>query len=545
MHARTYTSTLEGMEGTLIDVEVNLSKGLPYTHVVGSTDNVINESVERIRATLTNCGYQFPNCRTTINLAPAYMKKRGSHYDVPIAVAIISAAQLTKIKIEMKDYAFYGELALDGKINPVRGLLPLAMCAEEHGIKHIVVPYDNRYEVSLIEKSNIILVKNFGDIVKILEGNETEWQMNIDDSIPFSDDNLDEKLDFSQVYGQENVKRALTVAAAGGHSILMMGSPGTGKSMLAHRFIDILPPLTYQEQVEITKVYSIGGLMKNGKPLVTKRPFRAPHNSITSAAFFGGGKEPKPGELSYAHNGVLFLDELQLFDKKIIDLMRTPLEDREIILTRNRQSYVYPADIILVAAANPCRCGYRGDPLHICTCTKTQLKSYFDKMSGPFVDRIDMHVRMNGVDYETLDKKQSVLTTEQMRTAVLLARKKQEERYKGESYRLNSHLDDEGIKKYIQLDRECNDFLKKAYERMGLSVRAYNRILRISRTIADIHEEKEINIEHIAEAIQYRNLGEFFRKDEIERDKELHEKSVTRDKTAERWAKRGVVFHEQ
>ena len=545
MHARTYTSTLDGMEGILIDVEVNLSKGLPYTHIVGYTDNVINESIERIRATLINCGYQFPASRVTINLAPAYMKKRGSHYDLPIAVSVLSAAQMTKIKINMKEYAFFGELALDGKINPVRGLLPLAMCAEEHDIKNIVVPYDNRYEVSLLEKSNILLVKSFGEVVEILEGKEEKYRLNFQENILNNVDNATDHMDFSQVYGQENVKQALTVAAAGGHSILMMGSPGTGKTMLAQRFIDILPPLTYQEQVDIIKVYSIGGLMKEGKPLINQRPFRMPHNSITSAAFFGGGREPKPGEISYAHNGVLFLDELQLFDKKIIDLMRTPLEDKEITLTRNRHSYVYPADVILVAAANPCKCGYRGDPIHVCTCTKTQMRSYLDKMSGPFVDRIDMHVRMNVVDYEAIDKKQSVLTTAQMKKSVMKAREIQKERYKNEKYNLNSHLDEEGIKKFIQLDNQCNQFMKDAYETMGLSVRAYNRILKVARTIADINNEEKISICHLAEAIQYRNLGELYRHDEFERYDELHNQETIQSATKLRWSKRGVEFHDR
>ena len=519
MHARTYTSTLEGMEGNLIEVEVNLSKGLPYTHMVGCTDNVINESIERIRSTLVNCGYQFPSCRLTINLAPAYMKKRGSHYDLPIGVAIFSAGRLSDIGINMKKYAFFGELALDGKINPVRGILPLAMCAEETGIENIVVPYDNRYEVSLLEKSNIILVKNFGDVIRILEGHELEWQLNMELLEQNNENENHEVLNYSQVYGQENVKRALTISAAGGHSIFMMGSPGTGKTMLAQRFIDILPPLSYEEQVEITKIHSIGGLMENGKPLMTKRPFRAPHNTITPAGFFGGGKEPKPGELSYAHNGVLFLDELQFFDKKIIDLLRTPLEDKQIILTRNRQSYIFPSDVILLVAANPCRCGYRGDELHVCTCSQGQLRGYFDKLSGPFLDRIDMHVRMNGVNYDTIDKKQSVLTTEEMRDMVLTARKIQKERYKYEPYNLNSHLDDEGLKKYVRLDKKTKEFLKLIYEKLGLSVRAYNRILKISRTIADINNEEKITTKHIAEAVQYRNLAELYREKEFERDK--------------------------
>ena len=545
MHARTYTSTLDGMEGILIDVEVNLSKGLPYTHIVGYTDNVINESIERIRATLINCGFQYPASRVTINLAPAYMKKRGSHYDLPIAVSILSAAKMANIKINMNEYAFFGELSLDGKINPVRGLLPLAMCAEEHDIKNIVVPYDNRYEVSLLEKSNVIVVKNFGEVVEILEGKEKEHTLDFSSIDLETTSNSIDKMDFSQVYGQENVKQALTVAAAGGHSILMMGSPGTGKTMMAQRFIDLLPPLTYQEQVEITKVYSIGGLMKDGKPLINQRPFRMPHNSITSAAFFGGGREPKPGEISYAHNGVLFLDELQLFDKKIIDLMRTPLEDKEIILTRNRHSYIYPADVILVAAANPCKCGYRGDPIHVCTCNKTQLRSYLDKMSGPFVDRIDMHVRMNTVDYEAIDKKQSVLTTAQMKKSVIRAREIQKERYKNENYNLNSHLDEEGIKRFIQLDDQCNKFMKDAYETMGLSVRAYNRILKVARTIADINNEEKISISHIAEAIQYRNLGELYRKDEFERYDELHNQEKIHSETEARWSRRGVSFYDR
>ena len=511
MLGRTYTAALDGIQGNMISVEVNLAKGIPNTHIIGSTDNVIKESIERIRSTISNTGLKFPLCRMTINLAPADIKKRGSHYDLPISVALLSASDLVNVKINLKDYAFFGELSLDGQVNHVRGLLPLAMCAEENGIKNVVVPYDNRFEVSLLEKSNIIVVNTFSDVIDILMGREKNYQMNILEMRNQREEDGKESMDFDQVYGQENIKRAMVVAGAGGHSMLMIGSPGTGKSMMAQRFVDILPPLSYDEQVEITKVHSVGGIMKTGKPLVTKRPFRFPHTSITYAGFYGGGSDVKPGEISYAHKGVLFLDELQEMDNRIIQSMRLPLEEKKIHLVRNRQSYTYPADFILIAAANPCKCGYRGDQKHKCTCSKSQIKQYYDRLSGPFVDRIDMHLRMNPINYYTIEKKEQGMNTMQMRQMVINARVVQQKRYKNEDFDLNGQLDDEGIKKYIILNKKCNIFMEEIFDKMALSIRGYNRILKVARTIADLDSKKDIEIEHIAEAFQYRNIKELSR----------------------------------
>ena len=523
MLARTYTSTLVGIDGLVISVEVNLAKGIPYTHVIGRTDNVVKESIERIRAAITNDSMAFPLCRITINLAPADIKKRGSHYDLPIAVAIIAASDPKRIKINLEEYAFFGELSLDGKVNPVRGMLPLAMSAQEQGIKNIVVPYDNRYEVSLLKECRLVCVKCLNDVIKIIEGKESSYQLHINEekceegADLFNVKDLEEEKsnnklkDFNQVYGQENIKRAMVIAAAGGHNMLIMGAPGTGKSMLAERFIDILPPMSYKEQVEVTKIHSIGGIMKNNMPLLNKRPFRAPHNSITAAGMFGGGAEPKPGELSYAHNGVLFLDELQQFETNILQLMRVPLETKEIIINRNRNTYVFPADTLLLAAVNPCKCGYRDDPKHMCTCTQSQLNHYFDKLSGPFIDRIDMQVRMNPIEYEVIENPTDGMSTKDMKILVTLARKLQENRYINEDFKLNGNLDEEGIKKYIILDKESKEFLKLVFNRKGLSVRSYNKILKMARTIADVDNQEQITIKHIAEAVQYRNLEELCR----------------------------------
>ena len=519
MQARTFTAALIGLEGQVVSVEVNLARGIPYTHVIGRTDNVVKESIERIRAAIVNYSMTFPMCRITINLAPADVKKRGSHYDLPIAVAILAASDMPRVKINLKEYAFFGELSLDGQINPVRGMLPLSMCACEGGIKNIVVPYENRFEVSLLEKCNVILVKNLKDVINIIEGknlssmeyiNEENrhsfWASNnIMDNLPKS------TRDFNQVYGQENVKRAMVIAAAGGHSMLIMGSPGTGKSMLAERFIDILPSMSYKEQVEVTKVHSIGGIMKNNVPLVNKRPFRAPHNSITKVAMFGGGSIPKPGEFSYAHNGVLFLDELQLFETDILQLMRVPLESNEIVISRNRNTYVFPAKVQLIAAVNPCKCGYRDDPKHICTCTQGQLTHYFDKLSGPFIDRIDMQIRMNPIDYHVIENQNNGMSTKDMKILVTLARKLQENRYINEDFKLNSNLNEDNIKKYIKLDEESKDFLRLVFNRKGLSVRSYNKILKMARTIADVENQEQICLNHVAEAVQYRNLEELSR----------------------------------
>lgn len=515
MLGRTYTAALDGIQGDMVSVEVNLSNGIPNSHIIGSTNNVVKESIERIRSTINNMGLKFPLCRITINLAPADIKKKGSHYDLPMAVALMAAANQIDLKINLAKYAFFGELSLDGKINSVRGLLPLTMCAEENGIEYVVVPYDNRHEVSLLQKSKVVLVKKFSDVLDILKGTEKNYQLDMSEIENEKNKGNGEVLDFDQVYGQETIKRAMIVAGAGGHSILLIGSPGTGKSMMAQRFVDILPPLSYKEQVEITKVHSIGGLMSVGKPIMTKRPFRCPHNNMTLAGFFGGGSDIKPGEMSYAHKGVLFLDELQQVDNRIIQSMRLPLEEKKVHLVRNRNSYTYPADCILIAAANPCKCGYRGDENHKCTCSKSQIRQYFDRLSGPFVDRIDMHLRMNPINYSVIEKRQKGMNTAQMRQQVINARKIQKQRYKKEDFELNAHLDEEGIKKYITLSKECGAFLENIYEKMALSVRGYNRILKVARTVADLDEKNEIEVSHIAEAFQYRNVKELYRCNEM------------------------------
>lgn len=511
MLGKIYTAALDGLQGNVVTVEAHLANGIPNSHIIGSTDSVVKESIERIRAAMGNTGLKFPLCRITINLAPADIKKKGSHYDLPMAVGLISAANLIATEIDLKKYAFFGELSLDGKINSVKGMLPMAMCMEEQGIENMVVPYDNRYEVSLLKKSNIILVKNFSEVLDILAGKQQNHQTDIFEIKNERKENIKETLDFEHVYGQENIKRAMVVAGAGGHSMLMIGSPGTGKSMMAQRFADILPPLSYEEQVEVTKVHSIGGLMKKDRPLMTKRPFRFPHSSITYAGFFGGGSDVKPGEISYAHKGVLFLDELQQMDNRILQSMRLPLEEKQVHIVRNRNSYTYPADFILLAAANPCKCGYRGDKKHRCTCSKNQIKQYFDRLSGPFVDRIDMHLRMNAIDYYTIEKKPIGMNTAEMRQMVIAARKVQKERYKNEDFKLNAHLDDEGIEKYILLNQECSKFLENIYEKMALSIRGYNRLLKVARTVADLDGKEEIEICHIAEAFQYRNVKELYR----------------------------------
>lgn len=508
MLAKTYTATLEGIEGEMTSVEVNLSRGIPCIHVVGSTDKVVRESAERIRAAMINTGIRFPVCRITVNLAPAEITKHGSHYDLAISVALMLASESVDPVVNVRDYAFFGELSLEGEISHVRGMLPLAMCAEDEGIGNIVVPYDDRNELSLLQRSRVIPVRNLRQVIDLIQnGTIPEYEEKTDEGECISAG----KKDFDQVYGQEAVKRAMVVSAAGGHSMLLMGSPGVGKSMMAERYADILPPLTYEEQVEITRIHSIGGLLGSGSHVVRKRPFRNPGNTVTATALLGGGREPRPGEISYAHGGVLFLDEFSMFDSNLIQLMRKPAEEKKIVINRNRRSYTFPADNILICAANPCRCGYRGDPVHICTCSQRQLDQFFSRLSGPFVDRIDMHVRMSPVDFREIEKNRKGIGTAEMREMVIYARRIQEERYRGMEFSLNSRLSSEDLKKYVPLDRECRRFVGMLYEKMGFSVRTYGKILALARTVADVEGEEKVNAIHIAEAVQYRNMTELYR----------------------------------
>lgn len=507
MIKKTRTATLFSSTGEMVVVEANLSRGMPFFNIVGLTDKVIKESSERIRAAITNAGFNFPLCRITVNLSPAYRKKMGSHFDLPIAVAILLATGDIK-EFRDSEYIFFGELTLEGKVTGVSAIFPLILCGEEANINKAILPNENKVEASIVKSINIIPVKTLNEVVEYLN--------NTKKIEPFKGNYKrvkDESKvgDFSQVYGQESVKRAMVIAATGGHNIMMMGSPGIGKTMMAKRFIDILPPMDYSEMVEVTKIYSISGMLNEKVHMINKRPFRQPYSTITQRALIGGGHTPKPGEISLAHKGVLFLDEFSNFDIKCIETLRKPLEDKEVYVSRMEETAKFPADFILIGATNPCKCGFFGDDIHMCTCSPKQISSFMRRISGPILDRIDIHVRMASIDYKRAIGANKGLDTKTMKEMVIRGRKYQKDRYKFEKINLNNQLEEIEIEKYCKLDEAGDKLLSAAYNKFGMSVRAYNKMLKISRTIADLQESEFIKEYHLAEALQYREFTEMYR----------------------------------
>ena len=500
MIAKTYTSTLHGIEEQIVVVEADLGRGLPAFHIVGLTDTIIKESSERIRGAIVNSGYTFPQCRITVNLSPADRRKCGSHYDLPMAMALLLASD-QGVKFKWQDFAFFGELTLDGNVNGIPGLLPLVIATEEQGIKNIVIPKANVGEGALLKKASVFPVSTLAEVMNIVKGEGKQLKK----EEVFTREKP--KLDFNQVYGQENAKRAMVIAAAGGHNLLMVGSPGAGKTMLAERFKYLLPPLSYEEKIELTKIYSVAGLLTDEK-ILNERPFRKPYSFITEASMLGGGAIPRPGEISLAHTGVLFLDEFTNFDARCIAGLRKPMDDGEISISRKRETVVFPSDFILLIATNPCKCGFYGDATRACTCTANQLNSFREKFSTPLIDRVDLFVEMNHVDFDEIDKKDKGLSTEEMYKMVVKAREKQKNRFKNEKYKVNSKIEGDDFKKYCHLGVAERATLETAYEKIGLTMRGYYKIIRLSRTIADLDDSEEINMSHILEALQYRNKME-------------------------------------
>ena len=505
MLSQIKSCTIYGLESFLVDVEVDISSGLPAFDIVGLPDTAVKESRERVRAAIKNQNFDFPIKRITLNLAPADIKKEGPHFDLPIALGILSATEQLPAE-SLKQYAVVGELSLDGRIRPVNGILPMAIEVQQKNLKGIVVPWENAEEAAVIQGIDVIGVNSLKEAVDFFKG-----EMRIEAvKLPIKRETSDTaEGDFAEVRGQENLKRCLEIAAAGHHNLIMFGSPGTGKTMVARRIPTILPSMTFEESLELTKIYSIAGLLSNHSGLVKKRPFRAPHHSISSVSLVGGGRIPKPGEVTLAHYGVLFLDELPEFPREILELLRQPLEDGEITISRINATITYPAKFMLVAALNPCPCGFYGDPFHECSCSPQQIHKYLSKISGPLLDRIDIQTEVAPVKFSDFENS-AVTDSATIKKRVENARLIQLERYKGQNIYCNSQLTPNLISKYCNLGRGEKLLLKDAFNRLRLSARAYNRILKVSRTIADLDQSRDIKENHLAEALRYRNLDKYY-----------------------------------
>ena len=505
MLSKILSAAVLGIDAYIVEVESHLESQLPAFSTVGLPDSAVKESKERVNAAIKNSGFPFPQKRITINLAPADIKKEGSAFDLPIAIGILAASGIVDQEL-LKDYIILGELSLDGSVRPIHGALPIAVEVSKNQIKGMIVPAENASEAAMAQKLEVFPVASLAEAVSFFnnENNVTPFKVSLSDIFSNS---RKYHIDFQDVKGQEHVKRALEVAAAGGHNIVMIGPPGSGKTMLAKRFPTILPDLTLDEALETTKIHSVAGLLPPNSPLIATRPFRSPHHTISDAGLIGGGHIPRPGEVSLSHHGVLFLDELPEFKKNVLEVMRQPLEDGRVTISRATLSLTYPAQFMLASAMNPCPCGYSTDPNHECSCTPPQIQKYLSRISGPLLDRIDIHIEVPTVKYSDISSDSKGESSEQIRSRVEQARKKQFSRFadKPDIY-CNARMESRDIRKFCKVDDQGQELLKTAITKLGLSARAYDRILKVARTIADLEKSEHIQPQFISEAIQYRSL---------------------------------------